>query len=265
MPKLTTEPRDVVIRDDTLRSGGNTPGVYASVDKKLRIAALLDEMGVREAEVGYGSLQTTASSSPNSRSAAPASSAACTRAHGCRIGNPISTAIADCGGDLVNFVGMQGYTSTNALHPQLTGEAFLERMEQCIAYAKSRGLKACFGTDIRVPTSFPIRSGAPLQPGSTAGSSTTRAAGSCRRRWACWSISCKASADKIEVTVHCHDDFGLATANTLEGIRAGAMGCDTTVNRTGHRCGNAGLEQVAVALEYFYGYRTGIDLTRITA
>ena len=52
IPDLTAEPRDVVIRDDTLRSGGNTPGVYASVDKKLRIAALLDEMGVREAEVG---------------------------------------------------------------------------------------------------------------------------------------------------------------------------------------------------------------------
>lgn len=49
-------PRDIVIRDDTLRSGGNTPGVYASVEKKLRIAALLEEMGVQEAEVGYGSL-----------------------------------------------------------------------------------------------------------------------------------------------------------------------------------------------------------------
>ena len=57
VPKaLDAQPRDIVVRDDTLRSGGNTPGVYASVEKKLRIAAALEEMGVREAEVGYGSL-----------------------------------------------------------------------------------------------------------------------------------------------------------------------------------------------------------------
>src|SRR5690242_7474886 len=49
-------PREIVIRDDTLRSGGNTPGVYASVDKKLRIAEALERIGVKEAEVGYGSL-----------------------------------------------------------------------------------------------------------------------------------------------------------------------------------------------------------------
>jgi 2-isopropylmalate synthase len=73
-----------------------------------------------------------------------------------------------------------------------------------------------------------------------------------------------ASEDKIEITVHAHDDFGLATANTFEGIRAGAIGCDTTMNRTGHRCGNAAFEQVAVGLEYFFGYRTGIDLEKIT-
>jgi isopropylmalate/homocitrate/citramalate synthase len=265
IPDLTAEPRDVVIRDDTLRSGGNTPGVYASVDKKLRIAALLDEMGVREAEVGYGSLADDRKLVSELKK------------RGTRIVCGMHArswlpdwksdidSIADCGGDLVNFVGMQGYTSTNALHPQLTGEAFLERMEQCIAYAKSRGLKACFGTDMPRPDIIP--------------DTIRRAVAAGVDRWVVYDargwflpqtmgmlvdLVRKASADKIEVTVHCHDDFGLATANTLEGMRAGAMGCDTTVNRTGHRCGNAGLEQVAVALEYFYGYRTGIDLTRIT-
>src|ERR1700737_5515730 len=49
--------RDIILRDDTLRSGANTPGVYASIDKKLRIAEALEAMGVREAEVGYGSLK----------------------------------------------------------------------------------------------------------------------------------------------------------------------------------------------------------------
>jgi isopropylmalate/homocitrate/citramalate synthase len=65
--------------------------------------------------------------------------------------------------------------------------------------------------------------------------------------------------------VHAHDDFGLATANTLEGLRAGAGSCDVTFNRTGHRCGNAAFEQVAVAVEYFYGFETKLDLGKITA
>ena len=73
-----------------------------------------------------------------------------------------------------------------------------------------------------------------------------------------------ASKDQIEITVHAHDDFGLATVNTLEGLRAGAMGCDVTFNRTGHRCGNAAFEQIAVGVEYFFGYDTKLDLAKIT-
>ena len=63
--------------------------------------------------------------------------------------------IADCGGDLVNFVGMQGYTSTNALHPQLTEKRSSSAWSNHIAYAKSRGLKACFGTDMPRPDIIP--------------------------------------------------------------------------------------------------------------
>ncbi len=64
--------------------------------------------------------------------------------------------------------------------------------------------------------------------------------------------------------MHAHDDFGLATINTLEGLRAGAGSCDVTFNRTGHRCGNAAFEQVAVGVEYFFGYDTKLDLSKIT-
>ena len=257
--------REVVIRDDTLRSGGNTPGVYASTDKKLRIAEALEEMGVKEAEVGYGGLvddqrfvetlrkrNTRMVLGMHARSWLPSWKAEI-------------DAIAACGAHLVNFVGMQGYPLTRALHPQLTGEAFLERMEECIAHAKTRGLKASFGTD---------HPRADLVPDTV-----RRAVAAGLDRWVVYdargwflpqtmammvNTARVASDDKIEITVHAHDDFGLATANTFEGIRAGAMGCDVCVNRTGHRCGNAAFEQVAVGLEYFFGYRTGIDLAKVT-
>ena len=259
-------PRDIIVRDDTLRSGGNTPGVYASVEKKLRIAAALEEMGVREAEVGYGSL---AGDRALVRELKRRGSRLLCGMHA-RSWLPDwrseVDAIADCGGDLINFVGMQGYTMTRALHPHLTGEAFLERMEECIAYAKARGLKVAFGTDHPRPEVMP--------------DTVRRAVAAGVDRWVVYdprgwllpqamammvTIVRRACEDEIEITVHAHDDFGLATANTFEGIRAGAMGCDVCVNRTGHRCGNAAFEQVAVGLEYFFGYRTGIDLARITA
>jgi isopropylmalate/homocitrate/citramalate synthase len=265
-PQPGESQRHIILRDDTLRSGGNTPGVYASIEKKLRIAAALDEMGVKEAEVGYGSL------------AEDQKFVRALLAQGTRIKLGMHArswlnnwkqeidCIAECGAQLVNFVGMQGYPVVHALHPHLTGEAFLQRMEECIAYAKSLGLTTVFGTD--------------CPQIDLLDETVRRAVAAGVDRWVVYDtrgwflpqtmamlvgVARKACEDKIEITVHAHDDFGLAAINTLEGIRAGAVGCDVTINRTGHRCGNAALEQVAVGLEYFYNYATDLDLTKINS
>jgi len=67
------------------------------------------------------------------------------------------------------------------------------------------------------------------------------------------------------VSVHCHNDLGLATANTLAGLRAGARQAEVTINGIGERAGNTALEEVVMALytrRQFYNLRTGIDTTR---
>lgn len=64
----------------------------------------------------------------------------------------------------------------------------------------------------------------------------------------------------LEVDVHCHNDFGLSTANVLAAYEAGATGLNVTVNGLGYRAGNAPLDEVAMALEVLYGVRTGIRL-----
>jgi 2-isopropylmalate synthase len=72
--------------------------------------------------------------------------------------------------------------------------------------------------------------------------------------------------EKCIVSVHCHDDLGLATANTLAGILAGARQAEVTVNGIGERAGNTSLEEVVMALHTrrsFYGFVTGIDSTQI--
>jgi isopropylmalate/homocitrate/citramalate synthase len=64
----------------------------------------------------------------------------------------------------------------------------------------------------------------------------------------------------LEVDVHCHNDFGLSTANVLAAYEAGATGLNVAVNGLGYRAGNAALDEVAMALEVLYGVDTGIRL-----
>lgn len=67
----------------------------------------------------------------------------------------------------------------------------------------------------------------------------------------------------IPVEMHTHDDLGMATANALAGIRAGAQSVNTTVNGLGERAGNAPLEEVVMALRYTLGIDVGVDTRRL--
>jgi homocitrate synthase NifV len=71
------------------------------------------------------------------------------------------------------------------------------------------------------------------------------------------------AATDMEIEIHCHDDLGLATANTLAGIRAGATHASVTVIGLGERAGNAPLEEVAVAAMQLDNLKTGIVLTEL--
>lgn len=70
---------------------------------------------------------------------------------------------------------------------------------------------------------------------------------------------------KATISMHCHNDLGLATANTLAGIRAGARQVEVTINGIGERAGNTSLEEIAMALKVHkdLGFETGIDSKRL--
>ncbi len=68
----------------------------------------------------------------------------------------------------------------------------------------------------------------------------------------------------MPIAVHCHNDFGLATANSLAAVEAGADQVHVTVNGIGERAGNASLEEVVMGLHSFFGIRTGVDTTKLT-
>jgi 2-isopropylmalate synthase len=73
--------------------------------------------------------------------------------------------------------------------------------------------------------------------------------------------------DRVVISVHCHDDLGLAVANTLAGLRAGARQAEVAVNGIGERAGNCSLEEVVMALrtrKKLLGLDTGVDTTQLT-
>jgi len=65
------------------------------------------------------------------------------------------------------------------------------------------------------------------------------------------------------MSVHCHDDFGLATANSVAALKAGATQVHVTVNGLGERAGNASLEELVMTLESLYGYKTRLNTTEL--
>jgi homocitrate synthase NifV len=67
----------------------------------------------------------------------------------------------------------------------------------------------------------------------------------------------------IPVEMHTHDDLGMATANAIAGVKAGATSVNTTVNGLGERAGNAALEEVVMALKQVYGLKLGIDTRKL--
>lgn len=77
------------------------------------------------------------------------------------------------------------------------------------------------------------------------------------------SIARLRDAVDLEIEIHAHDDFGLATANTLAALRAGATHANTTVNGLGERAGNAALEEIVMGARHLLGRDTGIDTTAL--
>ena len=131
-------------------------------------------------------------------------------------------------------------------------EDILELAEDCIQYAKDHGLKVEFGAEdatrseeqfLKELIRVSVNAGADtVTPCDTVGVLTPEKA------YAFYSDLAK-SFPGVAFGVHCHDDFGMAVANSIAALRAGAKEVHTTINGIGERAGNAALEEVVVALE----------------
>ena len=250
-------PEKVIIKDDTLREGEETPGSYFTIDQKIEIAKALEEMGIPEIEVGYGAgIQEHAETFKALKQEGIKMRLS---SHGRLYAKNIKKEVDDnvaVGVDHINFLLVPD--------PVLgSKKAVLNRITEGIEYAKSQGVSVAFGSGRVLPKFWEQFLNLAIEAGVD--------------RIVCYdgngcahptafrdyvSFTKKIVGD-IPIEVHTHDDLGLSCATTIAGVEGGAEIVDVVFNGLGDRAGNAATEEVIMALEVLYGINTGIKLEKI--
>lgn len=247
----------IKVFDTTLRDGEQTPGVSLIPDEKLRIASKLDILGVDVIEAGF------AITSPGEMESIKKITSEGLSTEICSFSRPIIKdidAALNCDVDSINLV-----VPTSDLHLQYklhkSREDILNQSIKAIDYAKSHGLiielsaEDSTRSDINFLESFfkeMISYGVDrICACDTVGILTPDKS---------YEFYGRLSKLDVPLSVHCHNDFGLATANSLMGLRAGASQVHGTINGIGERAGNASLEEVIVSLYSLYKYKLNIKM-----
>ena len=245
--------------DTTLRDGEQTPGISLSPDQKLTIAKKLDELGVDAIEAGFPVISEGESKAVKMITDAGLSCDVCglTRTHKKDI-----DAAVDAELDYIHT-----FIATSDIHLEyklkMTRDQALAKAIEAVEYGKSRGLQVEFSAEDATRTDREFlkkvfgevaKAGADrIDIPDTVGYSTPEYIAEITKD--------AIDATRLPVSVHCHNDFGLAVANALSGIRAGAQCAHVTINGIGERAGNASLEEFTMALKclpYDQKYETGI-------
>ena len=261
--------RRIKIFDTTLRDGEQSPGIALRPDEKAEVALMLERLGVDVIEAGF------AASSPGDFEGV---AAVCDAVSTVTVASLARTAADDIDAATEALRGaprsrLHVFIATSSLHMErklrLSPEEVLERVAWSVAYARERADEVEFSAEdaTRSDPAFvaevcraAIAGGAdvvnlPDTVGYSIPNDLVRFLGEVRSR--CPEL------DDVELSVHCHDDLGLAVANSLAGVEAGASQVECTVNGIGERAGNAALEEVVMALRVraaAFDAETGVDL-----
>jgi 2-isopropylmalate synthase len=265
------EPARVLIFDTTLRDGEQSPGATMTHEEKLEIAGLLDEMGVDIIEAGFpiaseGDFRAVSEIARRARNATICGLARANLADIDRCWEAVRHARSP---RIHTFIG------TSPLHraiPNLTMDAMAERIHATVTHARNLCDNVQWSPMDATRTEhdylcrvveIAIRAGAgtiniPDTVGYTAPRESAALIAMLRAR--------VPGADAVVFATHCHNDLGMATANALAAVEAGARQIECTINGLGERAGNTALEEVVMAMRVrqdIMPFATGIDTTKI--
>src|SRR5690606_1729275 len=277
------DPDYVRMFDTTLRDGEQSPGATLTSEEKLEVARALARLGVDVLEAGFPSaspddfdavraIAESVGAEPTQGRPSPEPPIVCGLARA--IDKDIQTAFEAIRG--AKHPRIHTFLATSPIHRahklRMTREQALERTQKMVALAKSLRPDVEFSPEDagRTEPEFlyevletAIEAGAgTLNIPDTVGYTIPDEFGALIRGI----MQNVRGIERVIVSVHCHNDLGLATANTLAGIRAGARQAEVTINGIGERAGNTSLEEIVMALHTrhpLFKLRTGIDTTQL--
>jgi len=261
-------PERVFIWDETLREGVQTPTVFLTYVEKVKLAKTMDEMGVSLITVGFPALSEEEKN--DVRRIANEDFHQARLAASARIVKSDINACLESGiREILIFTPFNGLNLQYRL--KMTKEQVLEKTVESIEYAKKHGTTVNFVLEdaSRTPLEEILQI---FEAAVKAGADRLVIAdtvGFLRPLSMRYLIShikeglSRLISKEVPLSVHCHNDFGLATANTLAAVEEGVAYVHTCIAGFGERAGIAPLEEVVVALELLYNIDTGIDMKKL--
>ena len=256
-------PEHVYVFDTTLRDGEQTPGVTFTIEEKISIAHQLDRLGVDIIEAGFPI------TSKGEAEAVRRIAEEDLEAHICALARPTKEDIdraLGCGVDYVHV-----FIATSDIHLEhklrMTQDEVKLQAVEGVEYAKGRGVTVEFSPEDATRTEIGYLKEVCVVV-SEAGADMINipdTVGVMMPRLTFEFIKDIKSVTPVPLSVHCHNDFGQATANSLAAVEAGAEQVHVCVNGLGERAGNASLEEVVIGLIAQYDVKTRINTRQIAA
>jgi len=263
----------VYIFDTTMRDGEQSPGASMSLEEKIQISRVFDEMGIDIIEAGFPI------ASPGDFEAVTAISKILKNSIPCGLSRHSKKDIDVCYEALKAAPRFRIHTfiSTSPLHMKhklnKSPEQVYESIKEHVTYARKFTDDVEWSCEDGTRTDMDymcktvelaIKCGAktvniPDTVGYTVPSEFTKIITTLKNK--------VPNIDKATISVHCHNDLGLAVANSLAGVSAGARQVECTINGIGERAGNASLEEIVMAIKTrndLMPYKTGINTTLLS-
>jgi methanogen homocitrate synthase len=255
-------PEKILIYDSTLRDGEQMPGLHFTPEQKIAIARKLDEVGVHQIEAGYPAVSDLEKKSVKAIAELGLNADILCLA---RTVQADIDAAADCDVDMVLL-----FIATSDLHMRYklktSREDVIRRAVSSLEYAHARGVKASFSTEDSTRSNLEFLKEV-YRESEKAGAirlGITDTLGCAGPEAISYLVRRIKDETRVPLSVHLHNDFGLAVVNSIAALNSGAEAIATTVGGIGERAGNVSLEQFVMALKHLYKRDIGIHTESFT-